>query len=290
MRLDRAIAVHLFHPRAQRHAADGSAGVPILMYHGIEPPTRKGHPYYETSTSPATFALHMNFLAENGYTAIDLEEALGLIARGPSPRKCVAITFDDGYRNFYTSAFPILMDHSFRATLFLVSGLIGDTPRRRDGHEYLTWNEVRTLRANGIQIGSHTVNHPTLHHENDSTLEYEIGHSKQTIEDQVGECVRTFSYPYAFPENRRKFTFRVRELLHTYGYVCGVSTIIGRATPQHDWFFLPRIPMNSHDDLRLFRAKLEGGYDWLGGCQYLSKCLRDSLRLGNSARTVDGIS
>jgi hypothetical protein len=86
--------------------------------------------------------------------------------------------------------------------------------------------------------------------------------------------VRSFSYPFAFPEHDEKFIFRLRELLHTHGYVCGVSTIIGTATSEHDWFFLPRIPINAHDDARLFRAKLEGSYNWLHIFQYASKIVR----------------
>lgn len=271
MRLDRTIAVHLFHPLAQLRGGRAHSDVPILMYHGIESPSYKGHPYYDTSTSSAIFALHMKFLAENGYSTVDLEDALGVMARGSSPRKCVAITFDDGYRNFYTNAFPTLADYGFRATLFLVSGLIQDQALCHNGHEYLTWKEVQELHANGTHIGSHTVTHPMLHALSDSQIEYELAHSKQTIEDELGDSVRSFSYPFAFPEHDQKFTFRLRELLHTCGYVCGVSTIIGTATPRHDWFFLPRIPINSHDDLSLFRAKVEGGYDWLHVPQKLYK-------------------
>jgi peptidoglycan/xylan/chitin deacetylase (PgdA/CDA1 family) len=247
------------------------------MYHGIEPLGRKGHPYYETSTSPAMFALQMKFLSDNGYTVVDLEEALCTMALEQTDRKCIVLTFDDGYRNFYSHAFPILTDYTFRSTLFLVSGLVRDQRLNRDGHEYLTWNEVRELHENGVRIGSRTVTHPTFQGASEAEIEYEIGHSKQAIEDRLGEAVRSFSYPSAFPEPNQKFTFRLRELLHTHGYVCGVSTIIGTATPRHDWFFLPRIPVNGHDDIFLFQAKLEGAYDWVHMPQKLYKTFRRAI-------------
>jgi len=274
MRLDRVITIRLFHSLAKLCNGHRNVGVPILMYHGIGPPDRKGHPYYETATSPTRLALHMKFLEENGYEVVDLEEALRVMALGQEGRKCVVITFDDGFRNFYTHAFPILMDRGFRATLFLASGLVRERPLRHNGHEYLTWNEVRELHANGTRIGSHTVSHPTLYRVNRSEIEHEVRDSKQTIEDHIGERVRSFSYPFAFPEHDREFTSRMRELLCTHGYACGVSTIIGTATLRHDRFFLPRVPVNNHDDPQLFRAKLEGSYNWLHFFQYASKAMK----------------
>lgn len=279
MRLDREITVHLFHPLSKLHNGHREPGVPILMYHGIEPPSRKGHPYYETSTSPAMFAHHMKYLRENGYSSVDLEEVPQKMVAGRANGKCVAITFDDGYRNFYTHAFPILKEYDFRATLFLPSGLVHNQRVNQGSCEYLTWEEVRELHADGIRIGSHTVTHPALNDIEESAVEYEIAYSKQTIEDHLGEPIRSFSYPFAFPERDQKFVSRLRELLHIYGYVCGVSTIIGTAHRKHDWFFLPRIPMNGYDDVRLFQAKLEGGYDWLHKLQYMRKCLKRRLPL-----------
>lgn len=287
MRLDREMTVRLFHPLSKLGNGRREPGVPILMYHGIETPCREGHPYYETSTSPTLFAHHMKYLRENGYTGIDLEEIPQRIATGDPKRKYVAITFDDGYRNFHTQAFPILQEYDFRATLFLPSGRVRNERLYQDGHEYLTWDEVRELRAAGIRIGSHTVTHPTLNGIDETDVEYEIGYSKQIIEDQLGETIRSFSYPFAFPERDQKFIARLRELLHTHGYVCGVSTIIGTATSKHDWFFLPRIPMNEYDDVRLFRAKIEGGYDWLHRVQYLRKCFTSRLQPRN-ARAMQG--
>jgi peptidoglycan/xylan/chitin deacetylase (PgdA/CDA1 family) len=268
------MAVHLMHPLARLSPGHRNVRVPILMYHGIEPPARTGHPYYETSTSPEMFALQMSYLREQGYTVVDLEEALQVMILGQTERKCVAITFDDGYRNFYTHAFPVLAEHGFRATLFLVSGLVQRARVSRNGHEYVNWSEVRELHTSGIRIGSHTVTHPDLQKQTGGALEFEISYSKQDIEDHLGEPVRAFSYPFAFPEANRKFTALLRDLLCLHGYVCGVSTILGTATRDSDWFYLPRLPVNSHDDRRLFQAKLEGSYNWLHFFQYAAKALR----------------
>ncbi|HYB60462.1 MAG TPA: polysaccharide deacetylase family protein [Methylomirabilota bacterium] len=271
MRLDRAASIGLFHPVSHLFVGHRQTRVPILMYHGISTELGGRHPYFETHTAPELFARHMQFLQENGYATVDLHEAIEAVMVGLNARKRVAITFDDGFRNFYTDAFPILAQHGFKATVFIVTGLTGETPICRQGNEYLTWREIREMHSYGIRIGSHTVSHPDLYRLSPSEIEYEIRQSKETIEDALGEFVRSFSYPYAFPQQDKRFVERLKDLLRTHGYENGVSTILGTAGPDHDWFFLPRLPVNSYDDLRFLAAKLEGGYDWLYTAQKFYK-------------------
>lgn len=273
-RLDRALSVGVIHPclRATRRKVEHA--LPILMYHGICADSSNGrHPYFETNTPPAVFASHMQFLHENGYTTVDLNEAVAAVLTGQNMHKRVAITFDDGYRNAYTHALPILAGYGMRATVFIVSEWTKDR-RYASEKEYLTWAEVREMHNNGIRIGSHTVNHGELYSLTPSELEYEIRQSKETIEDGLGEQIRSFSYPYAFPEQDRNFAGRLKDLLETHGYENGVSTILGTANRQSDWFFLPRLPVNGYDDLEFFGAKLEGSYDWLHAFQLASKYLK----------------
>jgi hypothetical protein len=102
-------------------------------------------------------------------------------------------------------------------------------------------------------------------------LREEVAASKVEIEQRLGEAVGTFSYPYAFPEADRSFVVRLRGVLQESGYQVGVSTVLGRAVTSDNRLFMRRLPVNSHDDLRLFRAKLEGEYDWLHIVQYAAK-------------------
>ena len=271
IRFDRAATIGLFHPASNLFLRHRQARVPILMYHGIRPELGGMHPYFETNTTPELFAQHMQFLRENGYVALDLCKALEALMVGRHDHRYVAITFDDGYRDFYTHAFPVLAEHGFQATVFIVTGLTGEEPIRQHGREYLTWGEIREMQSCGIRIGSHTVSHPELYRLSPSEVEYEIRQSKETIEDKLGESVRSFSYPYAFPEHDGVFVKSLKDLLQTHGYQNGVSTILGTAGPDHDWFFLPRLPVNSYDDLHFLAAKLEGGYDWLHVAQKFYK-------------------
>jgi peptidoglycan/xylan/chitin deacetylase (PgdA/CDA1 family) len=235
------------------------------------------HPYYEIHTSPARFAEQMRFLRGHGYRCVSLAEACDSSSGNKDTRKPVALTFDDGFRDFYTDAFPVLRQLGFAATVFVVTGWIHDRPARQEGREYMAWSDLRELHSYGIQIGSHTVTHPQLWLLDTDEIDYQVGYSKETIEDKLGTSVRSFSYPNAFPEHDRRFTHYLRDLLVNHGYENGVSTIIGRAGIPGNPFFLPRLPVNSWDDLALFRAKLEGGYDWLHFVQYTSKLFKSAL-------------
>jgi peptidoglycan/xylan/chitin deacetylase (PgdA/CDA1 family) len=137
----------------------------------------------------------------------------------------------------------------------------------------MTWSEVRELQRMGIQFGSHTVTHPHLSEMGVGDVEYEVRHSKAAIEERLGCAVTSFAYPYAFPEADRPFRQTLRSLLDESGYTCGVSTILGTADRSDDLYFLKRLPVNTWDDERLFKAKLDGAYDWLHTVQYASKLM-----------------
>jgi len=288
MRLDRIASIGLFRPMSSLLADTHETRVPILMYHSISPELGSRHPYFETNTTPELFARHMRFLHEDGYSAVDLSEAIEAIMAGRTVRKRVAITFDDGFRDFYTEAFPVLAEYRFKATMFIITGLTGERPVARNGKEYLAWPEIREMQSYGIRIGSHTVSHPELYRLSPCDLEYEIRQSKETIEDALGESVRSFSYPYSFPEQDKQYVERLKDLLQTHGYENGVSTILGTAGPGHDWFFLPRLPVNSHDDLRFLAAKLEGGYDWLHTAQKFYKRTIKRFAKGSASPQLAG--
>jgi peptidoglycan/xylan/chitin deacetylase (PgdA/CDA1 family) len=272
-RLDRFATLYVVHP-VQRRMSANRPSIPILMYHAItdEDETRL-HPYYQTATSPSVFTKHMHYLREMGYSTINVSDAVNLLQKGESTKKYAVVTFDDGYSDFYTQAFPALNHHGFTATVFLPTGYIGKTPVQFKGKNCLTWSEIRELHKYGISFGSHTVTHPQLSTLDVHGVEAEIVNSKRAIEDNLGESVDSFAYPFAFPEENGSFVRMLRNVLVKSGYCQGVSTRIGTARSQEDRYFLRRLPMNSLDDVSLFSAKLHGGYDWLHTVQYGSKLL-----------------
>lgn len=254
--------------------------VPILMYHSISDDPETGvHPYYRTATSPQVFASQMKYLHDSGYHAVSLEEVVGqLQGRGEALDKKIAITFDDGYRDVYSEAFPILNGLGFTATVFLPTAYIGDRMQRFKGKDCLTWTEVRELQKHGISFGSHTVTHPQLRDLSFSVINEEVQKSKRTIEDKLSGSTDSFAYPYAFPQADRTFTQRLGDLLQSAGYRMGVCTMIGRANSASHPLFMERLPVNSEDDMALFQAKLMGAYDWIAKPQLLAKLARNRAR------------
>jgi len=263
LRPDRVFTLGLVRPAMSIASRSRCRRVPILMYHGIRQGLGTRAAYFETNTSPEAFATHMQYLHANGYKATTLSQAVEFIGGRIDLEKPVVITFDDGLTDFYTTALPILCQHSFSATMFLVSGFAGSERECFANNKCMTWSEAREIHAQGIEIGSHTVSHPVLHRLNHQELADEISKSKEAIEDNIGIAIKAFSYPFAFPEQDTRFVQTLRTLLVEGGYEYGVSTIIGTAGPSDETHFLPRLPVNSFDDLRLLGAKLEGAYDWL---------------------------
>jgi peptidoglycan/xylan/chitin deacetylase (PgdA/CDA1 family) len=272
MRLDRALSVYVFHPAQRAVPARSHGALPILMYHGISDESERGSAYYKVNTGPAVFERQMRFLKERGYSTIALSEAVRLLNRRESPGlRRVVISFDDGYRNFYTHAFPILQKFGFTATMFLPTGYIGENRASFKGIECMTWDEVRELRKAGIEFGSHTVTHPKLVEMNWVDVERELRESRREMETQLGARVTTFAYPFAFPQADPLFVRKFGDALVELGYRCCLTTEVGRARPGDDVYRLKRLPVNSDDDVNLFRAKLEGGYDWLALPQAMVK-------------------
>jgi peptidoglycan/xylan/chitin deacetylase (PgdA/CDA1 family) len=250
------------------------------MYHSISC-DRDHHatPYYRTTTTPERFAEQMRFLAENGYSTVPVNTVMDRLRNNSTGcTKAVALTFDDGFEDFSTEAFPILERYGFSATMFLPTLYIGNSARQFDGKYCLTWRQVRELNTARVVFGSHTVSHPQLHRLKPAEWKRELQDSKDAIEQALGAPVHCFSYPYAFPEEDRRFRQQLRETLAECGYNSGVSTIVGGAAQSDDNFFLRRLPVNDADDRALFQAKLEGGYDWVHGVQYASKVIRSEIR------------
>jgi peptidoglycan/xylan/chitin deacetylase (PgdA/CDA1 family) len=256
-----------------RRLPRASTAIPILMYHSISSDFGKySSVYYETTTHPRRFEEHMRLLHEEGYSTASLDVVVhGLRTRVEEPRKIVAITFDDGFRDFYKEAYPVLARYGFMATMFIPTACVGKSVH---GRACMNWDEVRELNRAGIMFGSHTATHPQLHSVNGRQRFRELRESKDVIEQSIGTRVDSFSYPYAFPEQDRAFTAQLKTDLLACGYKKGVSTIVGRATPKDEELFLRRLPANDADDASLLKAKLSGAYDWVHTIQYTSKVIR----------------
>ena len=200
-----------------------------------------------------------------------LPPAQGTLPTALSFKKPVAITFDDGFRDFHTAAFPELHQLGFSATMYLPTAFIGENRQKFKSRECLSWPEIRELTTEGIEFGSHTVNHPKLTELAWAEIEMELRDSRVNIEQHLGRSAPSFAYPYAFPRKAGEFAVRFREILAQSGYESCATTTIGRARTSDDRLQIPRLPVNSGDDRALLNAKLNGAYDWLATPQQVLK-------------------
>jgi peptidoglycan/xylan/chitin deacetylase (PgdA/CDA1 family) len=169
----------------------------------------------------------------------------------------VVLTFDDGYRNFYDYAWPVLKRHGFPATVFLVSGRIGDTTRwlAGDGRGDTPLMDaacIRELRREGVLFGAHSVTHPRLSRIDADRMREEVSQSKQSLEELLDESVDHFCYPYG------DYDREVMAAVRHSGFRAALTCMRGDAAPGDDPLQLPRKAISFGDSLLGYLWKLEG--------------------------------
>jgi peptidoglycan/xylan/chitin deacetylase (PgdA/CDA1 family) len=230
----------------------------------------------------------MQWISELGCTGVSVEEGLRQLAEGGNRgNRPVAVSFDDGFRDFHGAAWPVLRRHNFTATMYLPTAFISAQRRTFRGKDCLTWNEVRELRREGIHFGSHTVSHPKLHELPWNDIKAEVANSKSCLEQELQESVTGFAYPYAFPQEDRSFVKKFAGLLRETGYRHCATTVVGRVLAGDDPFCLKRLPANTCDDRSLFTAKLDGDYDWLSRVQRLFRHVKGYFSIHRKRRRGD---
>lgn len=162
------------------------SGVPIYMYHGVSSQLFDKNSNEEWFVEPSEFEKHLKFLTENNYTSIFASD----LSKAHNYKKPVIITFDDGYLDNYTDAYPLLKKYNMKATIFVVSDKINTA-------NYLTDKNLKEMSSsNLISIQSHTKTHPKLTDISLEQLEYELKYSKQALQEIVNKDVNVLAYPY----------------------------------------------------------------------------------------------
>jgi peptidoglycan/xylan/chitin deacetylase (PgdA/CDA1 family) len=214
--------------------------VPVLVY----------HQFAEKSTNRMTvsreaFEAQMRLLRDKGYRVIPLEQLVAFTEyRAQIPEKSVVITIDDGWRTMYDIAFPILRKYGYPATLFVYTQLISG------GAKTLSWEQVREMAAQGLDVQCHTVTHRNLALQQDgesaeqyfAAVQREIADATRLIEQKTGRRPTVLAYPYGETNGL------AIELLRKQGYRAAFS-VVREANP----FFAP--------SFRLARSMIYGDFD-----------------------------
>ena len=200
-----------------------AVGVPVLNYHRIDSGIR-----HSLVVPPEEFKKQMQYLHNEGYHSITLDELYDYVTKGTElPDKPVLITFDDGYIDNYQHAMPILKEYNMKATLFMISGSVGE-------NRFVGLEQLKEMQANGIDIQSHTVNHKDLRHMSLQQARDELVSSKAVLEDSMKHPVGYIAYPGGFTNKD------IDTIAEESGYRMAFNVKAGNVQPGQDLFNLPR--------------------------------------------------
>jgi peptidoglycan/xylan/chitin deacetylase (PgdA/CDA1 family) len=206
----------------------------------------------------------MEWLVGNNYQIVSLTTALEAVRTSSSlPPKTIVLSFDDGCRDNLTHAAPIVRRYGFTPVVFVCPDLFGRPEGKYQAFitpsPLLTRDEALALIQAGWEVGGHTRRHPRLVElRTDRELDDEVGGCRAGIRDLLGYDAKTFAYPFG------QFNATVRQCVVRHGYEAACTTLGGFNTARTDRFELRRIVIRAGDDLREFRKKVQGAYDWLG--------------------------
>lgn len=222
------------------------ARVPILMYHHVAVPGPEADAIRrDLSVSPAAFEAQMAHLASHGYRTVSLLDLFEHLQGGEAlPPRPIILTFDDGYDDNYTFAYPILRRYGLQGTFFIITGLVG-----RPG--YLTWEQAREMRHGGMSLEAHTCTHLDLAKSTPARVSQEVKEAKAVLERELGGPVFFFSYPSG------KYNAAVIAALEANGYLGAVTTRYGTMQESGSLYELRRVRIRGSDTLESFAQKVE---------------------------------
>jgi peptidoglycan/xylan/chitin deacetylase (PgdA/CDA1 family) len=206
--------------------------VPILMYHYISSPPADADVYRrDLSVTPAQFESHLKYLVDAGYHAITLDDLLYALTQGRElPANPVILTFDDGYEDNYTNAFPLLQKYNMVGHFFIISDFVN---QERPG--YMSWSQIEEMAAAGQRFGSHSRDHPSLKGKSDDYLVWQALGGKEALAEHLGQHPRWISYPAGQYDDHTIAVYR------SAGYWGGLTTQQGATHTLDGIFELKRV-------------------------------------------------
>lgn len=252
--------------------------IPILNYHSI---SRESTDRFKKFTlSPEIFAQHMKLMSDQGYIPITVADyALRVNTLSSLPDKPAIITFDDGFADFYSEAFPILQEFHFPASLFIVTGDMEGTSKwlRLEGEQdrkMMTWSQLSEVQRAGIECGTHSETHIHLDTAKSKIARREIFHSKDRLEQKLGGPVHSIAYPYGH------YTWTVRQMVIEAGYTAACAVRNAMSHTGDDLYGLARITISHETEVARLSDLLAGKglalapryeYPWVTGWRQIRR-------------------
>ncbi|MDX9829088.1 MAG: polysaccharide deacetylase family protein [Anaerolineae bacterium] len=223
------------------------ARVPILMYHHIQDaPPGSNALRRDLSVSPQNFEAQLRYLQQEGYQTVSLYDlVLHLTVGEPLPERPIILTFDDGYADAYTQAFPLLQHYGFTGTFFLTSA-----PIDANNPAFLSWDNVREMHEAGMAMEVHSYDHSDLRSRGYQFLVYQTLGPKEAIEERTGARCRFFAYPSG------RYDDHVIDVLRSAHYWGAVAIEQGATHSSDGLFHLRRVRIQGNDALSDFVHKL----------------------------------
>lgn len=224
-------------------SADSVSGpkVIVLNYHKVD------NMNHSLSVQPPDFEQQMAFLKNNGYHAITPHEMYMAFTDGaPLPTNPVLITFDDGYADNYTNAYPILKKYGMKAAIFVITSLMGHPG-------YMTWGQAAEMEASGVvSIESHTVTHGSLTDLTDEQIRRELTEAKHDIEQRLGKEVEFLAYPTG------AYNLHIASLVQEAGYKGAFTVRYGNMDRSANFYAIERVPIfHTPDTFASFLERLK---------------------------------
>ena len=224
----------------------------VLLYHTIsdDPPPWIAH----LAVTPRDFRAQLDAVAASGRVPVTAAQVVDARRGGaPLPPDAVALTFDDGFRDFATVAQPALAARGLPAALFVTTGALHpDNRSRLPDAPMLTLRDIALLDRDGVEICSHTHLHAQLDTLDRRSVERELTRPKQILQDALGREVPVFAYPYGYSSRT------VRALANASGYTGAFAVRHAFSPDTDDPYRIARLMLRCGTDLTTFRAWLDG--------------------------------
>ena len=190
--------------------------------------------YPTTNITLDQFDKHLEEFSKPKYNVKSLDYILDTIINdGDLPNNTIGISVDDADRSFLTAAWPRLKEKGFPVTLFVTTSTIVENNKN-----YLNWNEIRQLKAEGVVIGAHSHTHEHLADYTLEELQKEIEKSNKIFLKEIGKIPNLYAYPYGEADEK------IFDLLKKYKYKAAFGQHSGAINETSNLYYLPRFSLN----------------------------------------------